>query len=643
MYKLIEQILRYTYDNITPKLTVYFLIIISFAIFFTFSGKIEKKDEMSAFDYLVITIKKTILPLLILCSALSYTVIYGMSVYYFPENLQKKYMDHINHSIISFFTDPFMYIYIIPIMLTLPFTRFVILRYIKPRISAIFRHWRIKQTNTTLSDIRHEMETLKAKDYDPRPYFKDGAFFIGKNENEEPIYISDEDFKKNHSKIPGASQKGKGVLLGLLLAQSVIKKFGTWFNDIKPDDFIYPILVQTCKDYNLPMPIIVDLTGEFEGLGYSPFINGTNLERKQRIVKAFRLQDTGKTADHYLSLNRSVLYKVFDYWDGSLPHLKKLLNGEHPSFDATTQLYVRENSINLRTRLDEWLQYKTVLASGKNNFNVKDALLNNRVVYVRGNMNDPIIRAINIALYDEVIQVALKENLPNHTFIAWDEARFLITDLLADSLATLLSKHISMAITFQARNDTKNLKDPTLNVDSIQNGIEVNTQQTFSYGAQDDESAKWISEQTGEIIVSTTKLESVETNSSGAEEWQGKRMVGTDKQWLISENKMKALPARVGVIIRPNHLAEIFYTCWIPLKAPIAKLVPLKENTIIDVESNSKNNIESKNEKITALQKQEISKKIKPKKTIDTTELEKAKAEARKRLEDIKKNTVNKS
>lgn len=602
----------------------------SFAIFFTFSGKIEKKDEMSAFNYIIISLKKTILPFCLIFLLFYYVAIYLMSIYYFNEFQQEKYMSHINNSIISFFSNPYMYLYIIPIMLIAPFTRFILYRYITPRMSATYRRWRVKQTNAGLSDIRNEIVTLKAKDYDPRPYFKDGFFFIGKDEKEQPIYITDEDFAKNHIKIPGASQKGKGVELGVLIAQCIIKGYGTWFNDIKPDDFIYPIIVQTCKDYNLPMPIVVDLTGEFEGLGYSPFTNGSDIDRKQRIVKALRLKDTGKTADYYLSLNRAVLYKVFDLWDGTILHLKKLLHGDHPSFSPETKMYIKDNSVNLRTRLEEWAQYKSILVSGKNAFNVKDALLNNRVVYVRGSMTDPIIRAINIALYDELIQVALKEKLPKHTFVAWDEARFIITDLLADSLATLLSKHVSMAITFQARNDTKNLIDPMLNVDSIQNSIEVNTQFTLSYGAQDDESAKWIAEQTGEIIITTTKLESVETNDFGAEHWKGKRMVGTEKQWLIPENKIKALPARVGVFIRPNHLAQLFYSCWVPLTHPIAQLTPIKKYNIY------KNKQPKQPEPIKQpdLLKQEEPSEI---------ELEKARELARQKMEAIKNSNSNKS
>jgi len=323
MDNTIENILRYVYENISPKIAIYLLIAFSVALFFTFSGKIEKKTEMSALDYLIVNIKKTILLAAIILTILGYLIIYSLSFLYFESIQQQQYISHINDSLISFFVTPFMYLYIIPIVGILPFSRFVILRYIKPRISATFRRWRVKQTNSSLSDIRHEIQSMKSLNYDPRKYFKDNFFFIGLDENEEPIYIPDEEFIKNHSKIPGATQKGKGVLIGLLIAQSIIKGFGTWFNDIKPDDFVYSIMIQTCKDYNLPMPIIVDLTNEFEGLGYSPFVNGSELERKQRIVKAFRIKDTGKTADHFLSINRATLYRVFDFWDGKLLHLKK--------------------------------------------------------------------------------------------------------------------------------------------------------------------------------------------------------------------------------------------------------------------------------------------------------------------------------
>lgn len=89
---------------------------------------------------------------------------------------------------------------------------------------------------------------------------------------------------------------------------------------------------------------------------------------------------------------------------------------------------------------------------------------------------------------------------------------------------------------------------------------------TISYRANDDETAEWVSLQTGTVQKSVTKLEKVETNRGGAEEWSAERSVGQAEEQLIPANQLLSLPPRVGALIRPNTLATLLYTCWIPVK-----------------------------------------------------------------------------
>ncbi|MFG9861121.1 TraM recognition domain-containing protein, partial [Pseudomonas aeruginosa] len=93
----------------------------------------------------------------------------------------------------------------------------------------------------------------------------------------------------------------------------------------------------------------------------------------------------------------------------------------------------------------------------------------------------------------------------------------MMTDTLANSLATVLSKQLLMTLAYQAREDPLNLTDKTLNGDSIKNGIETNTQITIVHRATEKETAQWISDSTGEAQKSITKMERVERNQGGAE------------------------------------------------------------------------------------------------------------------------------
>lgn len=556
--------LRYYYDNITPKLTLLFLFCLAISFTITFSGKIEKKDK-SVFDIIAIHVKKILIPFVILCGLGSYLLAYIFAKTQLQEHISDEYLFKINNDLFAFFSYPFNYILIVFVSIFPSILHILYKRFITPHISAFLRRWRVTQADNELSDVKDEIEKLKIKRYDPNIYFKMGSIFIGLNKDDKPIYVSLEFFEKNHLKIVGPSQTGKGVELGLIIKQFIINGWGVWFNDIKPDDFIYAIMKETCEEFGFNF-VVVDLTGEFEGLGYSPFINGSNTDRLTRIIKALRVKDTGKTADYYLAKNRSALYEVFPLWDGELESLLKLLKGNDSRLDEKVRITIRENTENLQTRLQEWLMYDSVKAKGKNNFNVLNAVKNKDVVYIRGAMHNDAIRGFNIALIEELTQVHMSENIEHRTLLGIDELRFLVTDTFANAFATVLSKNLTMAVTYQAKEDTTNTVEQTTNPMAIQNGIETNTQFSMYYRAQNPTTAEWIAQQSGKVNITTTKMEKVEANEVGGELWDKTRMLGREQQYLIPENVIITLPETIGVVIRPNHLAEIYYTSWVPLK-----------------------------------------------------------------------------
>lgn len=130
----------------------------------------------------------------------------------------------------------------------------------------------------------------------------------------------------------------------------------------------------------------------------------------------------------------------------------------------------------------------------------------------------------------------------------------------------MLSKNVFMSIAYQALTDLLNLPDKTLNADSIKGGIDINTQITLTYRANDYETALWLANMTGVAQKTVTKMEKVEVNKGGAEVWGDERSVGQVEETTVTTNQLLALPARVSALIRPNHLAVIIYTCWINVK-----------------------------------------------------------------------------
>lgn len=561
------EILRSILLNTNPGLTALFSLLIGVLLVLSVTGAVRETDETTALEVFMVWLRRAIIILLMVSLPMCIAGLYVYSFVVYDNNWSaaNQFMD-------LWFGEFKAAVYelwwSLLVVLALPmFIRTLMLRFVRPALSNWARKFRVKQSGDALSDIRVEVGKIKAKNFDPRSFYLPGQMFLGLDEQGEAIYMDDETFLKNHKKVIGPSQTGKGVVLGVLLDQAIMKGWGAWFVDQKPDDFICDIMGESCERHRRPSPKYLDLNGVGPG-AYAPFAHGTRRERRERVVKAYGMADSGTAADFYKRNERKVLDFIMPFWDGSLRQLDALLRGKHPEINDAKRNWIRENSGSLDSNTSEFMQLESLLATPEESFNVSDALLGGDVVYIRSNMKDTIVRKGCIALLDEVVQVTLRNKLPRPVFIVLDEIKFIVSDTLADALATILSKGMNMALTYQAITDLLNLPDKSLNAESIRGGIDTNTQVTLSYRANDFETAKWVSDQTGLGQKTVTKMEKVDVNKAGAEVWGEERSVGQVEENHITTNQLLALPPRVSALIRPNKLSTLLYTCWIPVKNP---------------------------------------------------------------------------
>ncbi|EMA4529608.1 TraM recognition domain-containing protein [Pseudomonas aeruginosa] len=559
------EFLRLILVNTNPGIAAVMSLLLGVLLVLSITGAVRETKETTALELFLIWLRRAMVILLAMLLPLTAAALYLLAYVSFGQDwtAATNYMNLWVAELKAAASDMWWSLIVVFLMPVL--VRTIVLRWLRPALSSWTRKFRVRQTGDALSDIRIEVSRIKAKDFNPRDYYQDGVMFLGLDGAGQPIYMDDEVFKKNHLKIIGPSQTGKGVGLGVLLDQAIKKGWGAWFIDLKPDDFLYDIMRESCELNGRPTPRVLDFNGVGDGY-YAPFVNGTMRERRERVVKAFTMADTGQTADFYKRIEREILDFLMPLWDGTLNDLKKLLDGKHPEISDAKRSWIRENCGAIKSNASEFSQLESLCATKEQSFDVASALHSSEVVYVRSHMKDTIVRKGTVALLDEVIQVALRRPLPKHVLLIVDECRFVVSDTLADALATVLSKGISMGLAYQSVKDLLNLPDKSLNAESIKTATETNTQITVSYRANDDETAEWVSLQTGTVQKSVTKLEKVETNRGGAEEWSPERSVGQVEEALIPANQLLSLPPRVGALIRPNTLATLLYTCWIPIK-----------------------------------------------------------------------------
>ncbi|WP_116893164.1 TraM recognition domain-containing protein [Pseudomonas savastanoi] len=559
------EILRLILMNTDPGLTTLFSFMIGLLLVLAVTGAVKESEDATAMDVAFIHVRRCIM--IILCAAGPLMVVglyaYAYAVYNFDGDRATSYMllwyGEFKKSIADLW-------WCFLVVLAAPmFLRMLMLRWVRPKISGWLRKYRVQASGDSLSDIRVEMDRLKAQDFNPRDFYLEGQMFLGLDDKGEGIYMRDDIWRKNHSKIIGPSQTGKGVMLGVFLDQAIWKGWGAWFVDQKPDDFIYDIMRESCEHYGRPAPVVLDLNGIGPG-SYGPFIGGTRRDRRERVVKTFGMADNGTNADYFKREERKVLDFLMPLWDGSLGHLAKLLAGKHPEISEPQKSWIRDKNGSIESNVSEFMQLDTVRATVDESFKVAEAVNSGAVVYVRASITDTIVRKACIALIDELVQLVLKTPAPVPTYLSLDEVRFIVSQSLADALATTLSKNLFASIAYQGLSDLLNLPDKTLNAQAIKGGIDTNTQITLTYRANDFETAEWLANNTGKGQLTVTKMEKVDVNKGGAEVWGDERSVGQVEETTVTTNQLLALPSRVCALIRPGHLAVILYTCWITVK-----------------------------------------------------------------------------
>ncbi|PSU44774.1 hypothetical protein C9J12_25590 [Photobacterium frigidiphilum] len=569
-------------NNINPWITLFSFIALSVSGWISLMGIVDSKDEKKGIDVFLEHFRQRVFIAVILLHFLGLLGLSLLAKIVYPERDAFFYLNIIIDEYTTTW-EMFWFNFLILFILSVTFI-FFSHRIVKPQYQSFIRRYTIKKSVEKQSDIRDEILELNSTDFIPSDYYKDGVFFFGLNEDQEPIYVPDDEFKSKHAKILGPSQTGKGVGLGVLIDQAIRKGWGVWFNDLKPDDFIYQIMLQACNDTNRSIKYL-DLNGSFGT--YEPFQHGTIRQREERIKRACKILDAGDMADHYKSGNRSVLDYVMPLWDGTLTHLSTLLHGNGIPDDKKEWVMVVGST--LRDRVTEFLKLDALKAStNRTQFTIPELMDNGDVVYVMGNTADDLVRSANLILLDEFISYGLSKKQNQQIFMVLDEVRFLVSDKLANSLATLLSKHINMAISYQARNDLANSPDKTLNVGSISNGIETNTLLTMSYRGHDEETAQWISGMTGTQLKTITKMESAELDRFGTESWTGNKTYGQQEEYLIPTNRVLSFNKRVGAFINAGELATIIKTCWIPVKEFMP--YPTEPSPIFEIDKPALNN-----------------------------------------------------
>jgi hypothetical protein len=428
--------------------------------------------------------------------------------------------------------------------------RFLWDRYMMPRLSKIWRSMRVQQETDKLVDAREEIAKVQAKSFEPEKYFVDGKIFYGLDENDQPIYFDAKQFLTTHHLVLGPSDFGKGILLQTVFKQCIRLGFCLFYVDPKGDDWL-PYLMQNEAKKAGRRFVYLDLRPNGRG-NWHPFIGGSDRERRTRITRAFNLDKSGDNSDVYKAKERNRLDDALENTDGSIRALLKFVEDRE---DGELSM--------LRDSLREWSRISTFSQPAKRKgHSIERCLMENAVVYVRGDLRDPVVKEATKTYIAELtgeINRLVKER-PSHVVFGVDELKFTASAEINEALATIRQSRCNMFLLAQSFANVETLDDKRLDGKAMARELEINTPNKFVYCAGDERTAEWVEYMSAKQQLRVVRSEKTKTNAHGGEEWNGERTIGTQEAPVISATTAIALPRRVGIAFMPGRLAAKIFT-----------------------------------------------------------------------------------
>lgn len=442
--------------------------------------------------------------------------------------------------------------HLVPIGLVVGLTlRFIFYRYIQTLISSISKRLRLQQKNDKLSDIRDEVGKYSAKNFIPSKFYKSGKRFIGLDENDKPQYIDEQLYRETHHQIIGPTRYGKGVILGNLIDQAINAGDGAIYIDPKGDNFLPYIMYAAAKRNNRKF-YYLSLCDREPGK-WQPFAGGDIRSALGRAIQAFDLEETGGSdADYYKTLEVEAL-------------TESLSRGRHINA-ICNHVENNEKATKLKSKTKQWAQIDTFSGPIKNSFSVEKALLEGAVVYVKGHLQDKIVKVATKVFISEVISESMRlTERKNHLSLYIDEIKFLVSSQITDALSTAAGFRTNITLAYQSLSDTLSPDDQRLNGRSLTDSININCQLKSIYGGSHPETANYAAEMSGKIYKQVTRFERTEIQDAGAEIWEKSRTIGSQEESLIDENVFFGLPSRVCIQFIPSQLTKIIYSAFVPV------------------------------------------------------------------------------
>lgn len=442
---------------------------------------------------------------------------------------------------------------------------FALIRYCTPALEQMksFLTKNSKLERNLKTDIRYISSYLPnpQKYYDPEKFFniKKGTFF-GLNENRKPTYLPITCCRSSHMQFTGTTGSGKGIAAGVMLTQAIQQGEAVIVVDPKNDEFLPHVLYKAANNAQVPY-IYIDLLSDIPA--WNPLSKKTAFEGEELLSVGFDIGEKGTDADYYrlndrcaarsfagLCANKSItLIEALRSFLSQFPEIAE----KGDKFTSDIEEIALMPITNIRKGLD-----------------ISSALENGAVIYVRGSMRNPRVKKLQRMFVLSVMQHIENRDRDKarHVCMFLDEFKYLISRPTMEAIGAIRDKNAHVILAYQSVGDLYDCPDD-MSPESIRSSINENCSIKLTYRVHDPDTAKWIAEMSGTILVDD-ELRHMRTNAGLAEVKGGERTLRQTERPLIDTNMLKGLAERCAVLYGQGLPQFVFISPIFVEKVPAA-------------------------------------------------------------------------
>ncbi|WP_072051758.1 type IV secretory system conjugative DNA transfer family protein [Raoultella terrigena] len=398
------------------------------------------------------------------------------------------------------------------------------------------------------TDVRSVKELLpQTVDYDPSEYIDlSKGIFIGLSKDGEPQYIPLKEWQSQHADIIGTTGAGKGVVVQILLYQSIQADEGVFILDPKNDEWAPHLYKKACEDAGKPF-VLIDLNKQEYQMNLIDGITADHLE--ELFVAGFSLAEKGEAADFYRIDDRKAARTAAKFVSQNPgATIRDIYNGEYvqgigetiKAFHGKTEELAMLNSIN---------------APG--GFALKEIFEKGGCCYIIGSMrNSKIITAQRMILVRLYQLAELRDRVAGNVrpiAIFKDEVKYHLSKPALEGLGAARDKGIHILMAHQSIADLRDCP-ADLNGDAVVGAVVENCKFKLVYNLQDPDTAEWVARMSGTILVDDESRK-VTTTAVLTEKIDDERTIRQAESYYIDSNMLQNLPKFVSYIFSANTLA----------------------------------------------------------------------------------------